>query len=135
MAIRNMTMKTFVIFPTICVFVLTLTLLKLDETRPRNVLLRATFVTAIFGGLMIWFPLEGFFLYYGNWIGIIILIPCFTYLTNKLFKGKISKITWIRILGLTIISTLVTIAIFATSMFFSLTNNPMDPAPRQEQTQ
>lgn len=129
-------MKALIIFPTICVFVMTLTLLKLEgTTKPRNALLRTIAVTAILSGLMIWFPVEGFFLYYGNWIGIMILIPCFTYLSNKLFKDNADKTRWIRILGLTIFSTILTVAIFALSLLFALTYNPTDPTPRQEQIQ
>ena len=127
-------MKTFVIFPTICVFALTLTLLKLDgRTKPHTVLLWSTIVTTIFGGLMTWFSVDVFlFLYYLNFLGVIILIPCLTYLTNKLFKDNKDNKKWIRILGLGLISTVLTIAVFATTMFLSLLNNPMDPGQRPD---
>lgn len=126
-------MKAFVLFPTICVFVFTFTLIKLSGiTESRSVLLRSLIVTAVVDLLMIWFSGEGFFLYYGNWIGILILIPCFTYLGNTLFKNNTDKIKWIRILGLTIFSTVLTIVIFATVMFFSFAYNPMDRKPKQE---
>lgn len=88
----------------------------------------------IFGGLMTWISVDVFFfLYYMNFVGVIILIPCLTYLTDKLFRDNSDKIKWLRILGLGLVSTILTIVIFATSMFFSIAYNPMDPAPKQEQ--
>jgi O-antigen/teichoic acid export membrane protein len=128
-------MKAFVIFPTICVFALTLALLKFDgQLRPRTALLWSTIATIIFGVFMTWLSVDVFFfLYYANFLGIIILIPCLTYLTNELFKDNSEKIKWFRILGLGLVSTILTLVIFATSMFFSFAYNPMDPAPRQGQ--
>ncbi len=129
-------MKTFVIFPTICWFILTLTLLRVGFIRPKTALLWSTIMTIILGGLMTWFSADiFFFLYYANFLAIIVMIPCLTYLTNKLFKDNSDKIKWIRILGLGLVSTALTIAIFATSMFFSFAYNPMDPAPRQAQNE
>src|SRR5690349_16334077 len=101
-------MKTFVIFPTICVFLLTLTLMTLNgQTRHRTTLLWSVMVTVLFGGLMTWFSLDAFsFLYYSNFIGVLVCIPCLTYLTNRLFsKTQDKKINWIRVLGLGILST------------------------------
>jgi hypothetical protein len=128
-------MKTFAVFPTICVFSLTLTLLTVGgQLRAQTALLWSIMMTVIFGELMTWFSEDVFFfLYYANFLGVIILIPCFTYLANKLFKDTPNKIKWFRILGLGLASTILTIAIFVTSMFFSFTSNPMNPAPRQGQ--
>jgi hypothetical protein len=127
-------MKAFVIFPTICFFALTLTLLRLGQLRPQTALLWSTILTIIFGALMTLVSADVFlFLYYMNFLGVIILIPCLTYLTNELFSDNSNKIKWVRILGLGLVSTVLTIVIFATSMFFSFAYNPMDPAPKQEQ--
>ena len=106
-------MKAFVIFPTICVFVLTMTLLTLDgQTKSRTTFLWSAIVTVLFGGLKTWFSVDFFFfLYYSNFIGVLVCVPCLTYLTNRLLSKKLDKRTnWILVLGLGIISTVVTIA-------------------------
>jgi len=131
-------MKAFVIFPTICVFVLTLTLLKLGgQVRPRTSLFWSIIVTSVFGGLMTWFSFETFqFLYFANFVGILICIPCITYLTNKLFASNVDKrIYWTRIIGLGLASTAVTILVGGALIFFSFLNNPMDPVTNKEQTE
>src|SRR6266850_101897 len=96
---------------TICVYVLTLSLVTLGgQSRPRTILW-STLVTATFGGLMTWLSVEAFtFLYFSNFIGVLICIPCLTYLTNRLFSLDSNKKTfWIRILGLGVVSTAVTL--------------------------
>jgi len=129
-------MKTFVIFPTICIFALTMTLLKLNgQLSLRKILLWSTVATAVFSGLMVWFSVEAFFfLYYAHFLGGIVLIPCLTYLIYTLSNNTSGKIEWIRILGFGLVSTFLTIIIFSLSMFFSLSYHPMDPAPRQTQS-
>ena len=126
-------MKAFVIFPAICIFALILTMLKLSgQVGSRTALLWSTIVTILFAGLMMWFSVDVFsFLYYANFFGVIVLIPCLTYLTNKVFNDNKGKGKWMRLLGLGFVSAALTIAIFALSIFFSLANNPMDPGPRQ----
>jgi len=127
-------MKAFVIFPTICVFILILTLFKLNgQVKSRITLLWTIIVTSLFGGLMTWFSIDTFlFLYYGNFLGVFILIPCLTYLSYRLFLDK-SEITFWRVLGLGFASTVLTLIIFGSAMFIALAYNPMDPGTRQEQ--
>ena len=128
-------MKTFVIFPTICVFLLTLTLLNVSGQRNQlRIFILTGLITIIFGGLMTLFSVDVFtFLYYSNFISVLIAIPCLTYLTNKMFPDISGKKFWFRVFGLGIASTVLTLLIFGTAMFFSFAYNPMDPAPRQEQ--
>src|SRR5258706_4591217 len=105
-------MKAFVIFPTLCVFVLALTLLILSGQSRSRTIFWSTLVTATFSGLMKWLSVEVFeFLYFSNFLGVLVCIPCLTYLTNRLFPDKSNKRTvWVRVLGLGVISTVVTIA-------------------------
>lgn len=131
-------MKTFVLFPTLCVFLLTLTLLKVaGQVRPKTILIWSVFTTAIFGGLMTWFSANLFtFLYYSNFSAILIIIPCLTYLINKMLPDiLIEKRLWLRIFGFGLASTILTLMLFGTAMFFSLIFNPTDPAPRQGQSE
>jgi hypothetical protein len=102
-------MKTFVLFPTICVFVLTLTLLKLNgQTKSWIVFGWAIIVTATFGRVMTLYSVEvSELLYYSNFLGVLICIPCLTYLANKLFKKNSNqRIYLLRVVGLSFISTL-----------------------------
>ena len=131
-------MKAFVVFPTICVFVLMLTLLKLNgQIRRRTSLLWTMMVTSIFGGIMTWFSFETFqFLYFANFVGILVCIPCITYLINRLFTRNVNKrIYWTRIIGLGLASTVLTIAVAGTLIFLSFLYNPMDPITNKEQTE
>jgi hypothetical protein len=131
-------MKAFVIFPTICVFVLSLTLLKLlGEIKPKISLLRSTIVTVVFGGLMTWLSVEIFvFLYFANFLGAIVCIPCLTYLTPRLFRSNSNKkIFWISLVGLGIVSTAVTMGVAWFLILFSFLNNPMDPPTNKEGTE
>lgn len=131
-------MKSFVIFPTISVFVWTLTVLKLSgHLRPRKTLLWTIIVTSIFGGLMTWFSSEIFqFLYYANFVGILVCIPCITYLTNKLFSNNVEKrIYWTRIVVLVFASTALTVLVGGVLIFFSFLTNPMEPVTNKEQTE
>lgn len=129
-------MKAFVIFPTFCVFVLTLTLIMLvGKSKFRDAILWTIVVTSIFGGLATWFSIDVFtILYFFNFIGILVCIPCLTYLANRLFPDSSSnKMNWLRILGLGFASTIVTIIISGTLIFFSFLNNPMDPVTNKKQ--
>jgi hypothetical protein len=131
-------MKAFVIFPTICVFLLTMTLLALDgQTKQRTKLISSIIVTALFGGLMTWFSLDAFlFLYYLNFIGVLISIPCLTYLTYRLLsKNQDEGVNWIRVLGLGILSTVVTVATAGFLIFMSFMYNPMDPPIKEQSTE
>lgn len=131
-------MKAFVIFPTICVFLLTMTLLTLDgQTKPRTMLLWSILVTVLFGGLMSWFSVDVLlFLYYSNFIGVLVCIPCVTYLTNRLLSKPLDKrVNWLRVLGLGILSTAVTIATAGFLIFMSFMYNPMDPPTNKQSTE
>jgi len=128
-------MKTFVIFPTICVLLLALTLLTLQgRMTPRRIFTWSILATTIFGGLLSWFSVDAFFfLYYGNFLSVLIVIPCLTFLSNRIVPYSWVKNVWIRLFGLGVISVFVTLIIFVTTMFFSLANNLTDPEPNQEQ--
>jgi hypothetical protein len=131
-------MKVFVIFPTICIFLLTMTLLTLDgQTKRRTTLLWSSIVTVLFGGLMTWFSVDAFvFLYYSNFIGVLVCIPCLTYLTNRLLNKTLDKrVNWIRVLGLGILSTVVTVATAGFLIFMSFMYNPMDPPTNKQTTE
>jgi hypothetical protein len=123
-------MKAFVLFPTICVLLFTLTLLKLNgQTKSWIELGRAIIVTATFGGVMTFYSVEVFeFLYFANFLGVLICIPCLTYLLNKLFKKNSNQRTYLlRVVGLSMASTLITAVIAGTLILFAFINNPMDP--------
>ena len=131
-------MKAFVIFPTICVFLLTLTLMTLHkQTRHRTTLLWSVMVTVLFGSLMTWFSVDAFvFLYYSNFIGVLLCIPCLTYLTNRLFNKTQNKNTnWIRLFGLGMLSTVVAVATAGFLIFMSFMYNPMDPPTNTQSTE
>jgi hypothetical protein len=90
-------------------------------------------VTVIFGGIMTWLSVDVFpFLYYSNFLGVLILIPCLTYLANRMFAPRAGLKNLRRILWLVLISTILTLLIFATTLIFSLLNNPMDRISRSE---
>ena len=81
------------------------------------------------------FSVEAFeFLYYANFFGVLICIPCLTYLANGLFNDKSNKvILWLRIALLGVISTAVTLGLAWYLVLFSFINNPMDPATKESQ--
>jgi len=126
---------TFVIFPTICVFLLTLTLLTLKgQMTSLRIFTWSILVTTIFAGLLSWFSVDAFFfLYCSNFLSVLLVIPCLTFLANRIVPYRWIKNIWIRLIGLGFISTIVTLIIFGMAMFFSLVSNPTDPGPKQEQ--
>jgi hypothetical protein len=90
-------------------------------------------MTSILGGLLILYSVELFeLLFYSNFISVVIIIPCLTYLTNKLFPNY-KKASWIRLLGLGIISTVLTVTLFLTTMLAAGIQNPMDPIDKKLQ--
>lgn len=127
-------MKTFVIFPTICVFLLTLTLLTLNgQMTSKRIFVWSILIATLFGGLLKWFSVDAFFLlYYGNFLSVLLVIPCLTFLTNKILPESWIENPWMRLAGLGVLSIIVTLLVFGTAMFFSFASNPMDPVPRQE---
>ena len=130
-------MKAFVIFPTICVFVLALTLLTLGGQPRLRAFPLSSLGAVTFGGLMTWMSVEVFtFLYFSNFIGVLVCIPCLTYLTSQLFTDNSNKMTfWLRIVGLGIVSTAVTLGLAWYLILFSFINNPMDPATDKERVE
>ena len=131
-------MKAFVIFPTICVFLLTTTLLTLSTSiKWRTILLWSGIVTVLFGGLMTWFSVAAFlFLYYSNFIGVLVCISCLTYLTNRLLNKTLDKkVNWIGIFGIFIVSTVLTVATAGFLIFMSFMYNPMDPPTNEQSTE
>jgi hypothetical protein len=104
--------------------------------KPTTVLLWSIIATAVFAGLKTWFSLAVFeFLYYSNFLGVVVCIPCLTYLTNQLFSQPEERTNWVRALGLGIISTVVTIATAGFLIFISIMHNPMDPPTNKQSTE
>lgn len=128
--------KAFIIFPTICVFVLALTFLKLSgKIKTLWAIAWSVLIAGTFAGVIISYSDNAFSsLYYFNYSAVIITIPCLTYLINNNLPIVYGRQFWFRLLGLSLLATLLTAIIFGASMFFSLANNPMDnPAPKPEQ--
>ena len=124
-------MKAFVIFPTICVFLLALVTFKLSiQDKHRTRLLFSIFATALIGGVMTWYSVYFFrFLLYAYFIGVLVCIASLTFLGNQLLsKSQDKGVNWIRLLGLGILSTIVTIVIAGYLFLISCIYNPMDPA-------
>ena len=123
-------MKAFVIFPAICVFLLVLALMIVyGKLKLKDVLLWTFITTAVFGGLMTWLSHEMFhFLYYSNFFGVLVCIPCLTFLMYRvLYKNINGRINWLHLLGLGILSTFLTVTIAVLLILLSFFNNPMDP--------
>ena len=134
---RDNFMKAFVIFPVICVFVLTLTLLTACQQDKWRNFLWTTLVTAVFGGLATWLSIEMFeFLYFSNFVGVLVCIPCLTYLAHRLLPANSNnKLVWLRIFGLGLISTALTITTAGFLFLAAAIQNPMDPPMRKQQTE
>lgn len=131
-------MKAFVIFPAICVFLFTKTLFTLDgQTKRGTTLLWTVAVIVLFGGLMTWFSVDVFvFLYYANFIGVLVCIPCLTYLSYRLLNKTLGeRVNWIAVLGLGILSTVVTVAAAGYLFLASFIQNPMDPPTKKQDTE
>ena len=118
-------MKTFVIFPTICVSILTWTLLSLlGQMKRRTKFVLTILATIIFGGLMTWFSVDLLvFLYFSNFVSIILVIPCMTYLIYNWLPNQKIEGKYLRIFAIGLLSTVLTLAIFGTAMFFALAYN------------
>jgi hypothetical protein len=130
-------MKAFVIFPTICVFILTSSILKNQSDLGTKKNLFWSFTTTIIfcglviGALRIFKAAEfAFLLMLSNVVFALIVIPILTFLINDLFPNATGKILWIRLFGIGVVATAVTAALFGASMIFALMNNPMDPGSR-----
>lgn len=130
-------MKTFAIFPTISVFIITFSLLKSEsDFGLKKELLWSLLVTILFGVIMTIFSAELFYLlYYSNFLLALALIPFLTYLINAHLPKSSGKTLWIRLFAIGVISTALSLTLFGASMLYSFLNNPMDPAPRKEQNE
>lgn len=126
-------MKTFVIFPALCVFISAWTLLiKEVSVRPMKKVMWTTLATVVFAGMMVMFSNEVFlFLYYSNFLSVLIIVPCLTYLVNRALPTISGKMFWLRLLGLGFASSILTVAVFVVAMFFSFAYNPMEKTPKQ----
>lgn len=124
-------MKAFTIFPAISVFFLVFTLLTLEgQIKSKMILFWTVFVTITFCVFALRFSSDIFIiLLYMNFLGVLICIPCLTYLTNSVLKRKSDyKIYWLRILSLGIVSTLLTITVAGICIWLALLYNPTDPS-------
>ena len=113
------------IFPTICVSILTWTLLSLlGQMKRRTKFVLTILATIIFGGLMTWFSVDLLvFLYFSNFVSIILVIPCMTYLIYNWLPNQKIEGKYLRIFAIGLLSTVLTLAIFGTAMFFALAYN------------
>ncbi len=122
-------MKAFAIFPTICVFALTLTLYNFDrQIKFRNTLLIAFFFAIVFGSYMTFYSSKLFpILYVVNIFGVFILTPCLTYWVSKLISSIGSKkVYWMKIIGVGIASALLSSFLFVLLMWNAFLHNPTD---------
>ena len=124
-------MKAFAIFPTICIFVMVLTILRILEF-PSTWLMKIllSFLAAgLFTGFVLMNSLNYFeFLYFFNFVSVLIIVPCLTYIANVSIHGFLEKIYLLRLFVLFLLSTIVTLIVFGISFFISVANNPMDYA-------
>jgi len=123
-------MKAFAIFPTLCLFILILTILKVFNFPTKNIfrLLLSFAIALIFLVTTILNSIEMFtFLYFGNFLSVIIIIPCMTYLLSSTISKKRTERYWLKITLICISITIITVLTFAITFFYSMLNNPMDP--------
>lgn len=122
-------MKAFAIFPTICIFITVLTILRfLDFSGTWLKKIIISFIAAgLFAGFMIVNSLNYFeFLYFFNFVSVLIIVPCLTYLANVSINGFLDKRYLLRTFVLFLLSTIVTLFVFGISFFISMASNPMD---------
>lgn len=125
-------MKSFAIFPTISIFILTFTLLRMNWEFPtKKNLIWSFLITFILGGLLIIFAIDVFILLYlSNFVFALILIPFLTFLLNDFFPETTGGKLWIRLFGMGLIATAITLTLLGTTFFLAIANNPMDPGPK-----
>jgi hypothetical protein len=121
-------MKAFVIFPSISVFIITLTIFRIKNLPlvwGKRALL--SLVVAFLFALLMVFTIEYLFMlvYYFNLICVILLIPSLSYLAYKYFNHFLPTHYIIKLIVLSIISTLLILMIFGFSVFISILFNPM----------
>jgi MFS family permease len=133
-------MKAFAIFLTICVFILTFSILKSqsDLGTKKNLFWSLT-TMVIFCGLVIGIlttlkqeELAGFafLLMLSNVVFALVLIPILTFLMNDWIPTTTGTMLWIRLFVFGLMSIAITGALFGASLLFALANNPMDPASK-----
>ena len=85
----------------------------------------AFIVTSVVGATLLVFSFEWFFFIYdGNFLGILVAIPSLTYVMNKLSPNNFGMKAWLRIFGFSVLSTVFTVMVFAAVMFWAILNNP-----------
>lgn len=116
-------MKAFVVFPSLCLFIITFALAKKDI---RSILLTSLLPSATFGVFAVVYGLKLFQLfYYLNFILVPITIPFVVYLFNR-SATRPSAVRWIVT---SITACILVIALFSACFFTAMAYNPMDPAP------
>jgi hypothetical protein len=123
-------MKAFAIFPTLCFFILILTILKVLNFPTKKIVrqLLSFALTLIFLVTAILNSIEMFpFLYFGNFLSVVIIIPCMTYLLSNIISKKRTERYWLKITLICISITIITVLTFAITFFYSMLVNPWDP--------
>ena len=125
-------MKSFAIFPTISIFILTFSLLRSQwEFEARKNLLWTMLLTIVLGGLLAYFSTElNIMLMLSNFVFALALVPFLTFLINDIFPTVTGRTLWIRLFGIGLVAIALTLTLLGASMFFALANNPMDPGPK-----
>ncbi|MBS1507808.1 MAG: hypothetical protein JSS79_14290 [Bacteroidetes bacterium] len=128
-------MKTFAIFPTISVFILTFSVLKgqFGFGTKKN-LIWSTVTTIGFGGLFIaglkLFLEWAWILVLSNVTFGLMLVPVLTFTIDGFFPVATGQSRWIRLFGIGLASIIITAGLLGVSIFFALAYNPMDPGPK-----
>jgi hypothetical protein len=120
----------FVVFPSIGVFISSLTILRTLDLPAKWIgkLFISLLFTAVFALLMTAnFDKCFTILYYLNFVFIIIVVPCLTYLFNTLVPEFISNAPLLRIFIYFLISATITIVIFAILFFMSMSESVYIP--------
>lgn len=118
-------MKTFAIFPSIAIFLFSLTLFRVVG---KGFGIVATLISTLVACLLVIYSRQIFeLLFYSNFISVIIVMPCLTYLGYSFLSKKSGVAFRIKIIGIAVAAALITGALFAATMFFALMNNPMHP--------
>lgn len=122
-------MKAFAIFPTICIFVMVLTILRIlgfPSTWLKKILF--SFLAAGLFAVFVIINSSNFFefLYFFNFVSVLIIVPCLTYLANVSIHGFLDKAYLIRLFVLFVLSAIFTLLVFGILFFMSMANNPMD---------
>lgn len=80
-------MKTFAIFPTLCILIISFAVIK-DQLTVKRSLLWSFAVTVVLGGLLLLFSAELLvLLYLSNFVLAIVLVPVLTFLLDGFFQS------------------------------------------------